>query len=167
MIDPYSGSAKLVLYTLVALAFVGALTRWKYAEGALRKSRGEVARLEADASARAKNADIARIIAGRVAGKAGAAKGGVAKVNEEVRRASTGQVPKECENAVADAFAPVDAALRGVFRIESESDGASAADTIVRASGADSEAHRLRPEREGDLRRGGGGPVHHGYVALR
>jgi hypothetical protein len=126
-LDPYSGTAKLVLYALVALAFVGALTRWKYAEGALRKSRGEVARLEADATARAKNADIAAIIRRGVDAKDAARATSVRTVTKGVRDAAK-TIPMPCEPAVREFGAAV---LGGVQRLRSERDGAPSAGPLV------------------------------------
>jgi hypothetical protein len=125
-VDPYSQTVKLILYALVALAFVGALTRWKYAEGALRKSRGEVARLEADATARAKNADIAAIIRRGVDAKDAARATSVRTVTKGVRDAKV-PVPEVCRAAVR----PLGVALDGVRRLRSERDGAASAGPVV------------------------------------
>jgi hypothetical protein len=125
-VDPYSQTGKLILYALVALAFVGALTRWKYAEGALRKSRGEVARLEADATARAKNADIAAIIRRGVDAKDAARATSVRTVTKGVRDAKV-PVPDVCKAAVR----PLGVALDGVRRLRSERDGAAPAGPVV------------------------------------
>jgi hypothetical protein len=125
-VDPYSQTGKLILYALVALAFVGALTRWKYAEGALRKTRGEVARLEADATARAKNADIAAIIRRGVDAKDAARATSVRTVTKGVRDAKV-PVPEVCRAAVR----PLGVALDGVRRLRSERDGAASAGPVV------------------------------------
>lgn len=114
-LDPYSGTAKLVLYALVALAILGAIARWRYVEGALRTTRGEVARLEADAAARAKNEDIAAIIRRGYAKQAETRRVSVARETKGVYDARK-PVPEAC----VPALEPLQRALDGVRSLRSE-----------------------------------------------
>jgi hypothetical protein len=120
--DPYVGAAKLVGIGLLVLVVLGGLARWKHVEGALRKTRGEVARLEADATARAKNADIAAIIRRGVDAKDAARATSVKVATKGVRDAKV-PVPEVCKAAVR----PLGVALDGVRRLRSERDGAAPA----------------------------------------
>jgi hypothetical protein len=123
-LDPYSGTARLVLYALVALAIVGAVARWKYAEGALRKSRGEVARLEADATARAKNADLAAAIARRAADRDAKRVATDRKIEEEIRRVAK-PLPEACRAQCLAWYAPVQR-VRDIVRADQQGRGAPA-----------------------------------------
>lgn len=114
-LDPYSGTAKLVLYALVVLAILGAIARWRYAEAALDDARGEVARLEADASARAKNEDIAAIIRRGVVQQAEVRRASVAKETKGVYDARK-PVPAECRPALE----PLQRALDGLRSLREE-----------------------------------------------
>jgi hypothetical protein len=124
--DPYVGAAKLVGIGLLVLVVLGGLTRWKHVEGALRKTRGEVARLEADATARAKNADIAAIIRRGVDAKDAARATSVRTVTKGVRDAKV-PVPEVCKAAVR----PLGVALDGVRRLRSEREGAASAGPVM------------------------------------
>lgn len=114
-LDPYSGTAKLVLYAVVAVAVLGAFARWRYVEGALDDARSEVARLEADAAVRAKNEVLAAAIAGkwRAADEKRTASASAAK-----RRVYDAKkpVPVEC----LPVLVPLGRALNGVRELRSE-----------------------------------------------
>jgi hypothetical protein len=114
-LDPYSGTAKLVLYALVVLAILGAVARWRYVEAALDDARGEVARLEADASARAKNEELAGAIAAKWRAKDTARTESAGKAKEAVRNAKV-PVPDACRESLR----PLGAALDGVRSLRSE-----------------------------------------------
>ena len=161
--DPYSGTAKLVVYALIVAAILGCIARWRYVEGELTDTRVAKAALEEQIAIRAKNANMAALVAKQVAHKTATRTASVEKSKEEIRRVQLPQTAPECLNAVADAYAGIDAALRGVLALEAESGrGPTAPAALVRSEGEGPEAHWLRTERETPLRFAGSWGLHPG-----
>jgi len=161
--DPYSQSAKLIVYALIVAIVLGCFARWRYLEGEVDELRTDKAALEEQIAIRAKNAEVSSAIVAKVAAKATVRKTATAKLTTEVNRVRVPETPKECLNAVADYLAPIDAAFRGLLAQEAADDGAKAASrVVVRAAGADSQAHWLRTEREAPVRLARDWSVHSG-----
>lgn len=61
--DPYSQSAKLVVYALLVALVLGCFARWRYLEGEVDELRTDKAALEEQIAIRARNAELASVIA--------------------------------------------------------------------------------------------------------
>jgi hypothetical protein len=121
--DPYSGTARLVIYGLLVLAVLGAFARWRYVEGELTDTRREVARLEEDAQARAKNAVLAAAIAKRASDRDAARRVSDRKREEVIRNAAK-PLPEACKDQCLAWYAPVLRA-REFVRGDQQSGGAA------------------------------------------
>ncbi len=113
--DPYTGTARLVIIGLLVLAVLGAIARWRYVEGELDDARGEVARLEEDAAAGAKKAELAAAIAAKWRAADTKRQGAVSAAKGRVYDAKQ-PVPEVCRPALA----PLRSAADEVRRLRSE-----------------------------------------------
>lgn len=124
--DPYSGTARLVIYGLLVLAVLGAFARWRYVEGELADARGEVARLEEDAQARAKNAELAAALTAKWRERDAKRAVSVSAARKEVYDAKK-PVPEVCR----DALQPLDRALDGLRSLRAERGAAPARPRVL------------------------------------
>lgn len=113
--DPYVGAAKLVGIGILVLAVLGAIGRWRYVEGELTDARGEVARLEEDAAARAKNEELVAAVTKRWREKDEKRSVGVTAARKGVYDARK-EIPKEC----IPAFSGIQRALDGVRELRED-----------------------------------------------
>ena len=115
--DPYSQSAKLIAYALIVAAIIGAFARWRYLEGEVDELRTDKAALEEQIAIRARNAELASLIAKKWTDASQKRSVSVQGASKRVYDAKK-PVPPEC----LPVLTPLQRALDGVRGLQIERD---------------------------------------------
>lgn len=160
--NPYGYLIKIGCYAFGALAIVGALVGLRYKLN-VAEAELETQRIVADFALRTLEAMAGneKVVAEIEAVHVAAEQGRHVKVEKkklEVRHVPTKPVPPTCKAAVADAYAPVIAAVRGVRDLQDERDRSSTSADVGLPTGPGStepdglgRAHRGRPQADWSL----------------